>query len=213
MEEDLVSKKELLQITGISYGQLYRWKRKGLIPEDWFVRKSSFTGTETYFPRERILARIDKIKSMKNEDLSLEEIADVVTPDLGALSLSSEDVLAHRIAGKAALEVYEPLRAHTGPFVLGEVLTLRVLDSLLTEGQITADEGQALVGTMTSGLGGHKETEFEALLVRKAGLSLWMLVPRGCEPRLEEAAKVVVRVDLAKRLEELKSLLAETERA
>jgi len=24
---------------GISYGQLYRWKRKGLIPESWFIRR------------------------------------------------------------------------------------------------------------------------------------------------------------------------------
>ena len=34
MDETLISKKELLDLTGISYGQLYRWKRKGLIPED-----------------------------------------------------------------------------------------------------------------------------------------------------------------------------------
>lgn len=28
MEENLISKKELLKLTDISYGQLYRWKRK-----------------------------------------------------------------------------------------------------------------------------------------------------------------------------------------
>lgn len=48
MEEDLISKKELLDETGISYGQLYRWKRKQLIPEEWFIRKSTFTGQETF---------------------------------------------------------------------------------------------------------------------------------------------------------------------
>ncbi|MFZ7625597.1 DUF4004 family protein, partial [Bacillus cereus] len=50
MSTDLISKKDLLELTGISYGQLYRWKRKNLIPEDWFVRKSTFTGQETFFP-------------------------------------------------------------------------------------------------------------------------------------------------------------------
>ena len=35
MEEDLISKKELLERYSISYGALYRWKRKGLIPEEW----------------------------------------------------------------------------------------------------------------------------------------------------------------------------------
>lgn len=28
MDRDYISKKELLELTGISYGQLYRWKRK-----------------------------------------------------------------------------------------------------------------------------------------------------------------------------------------
>ena len=31
MEEKLISKKDLLELTGISYGQLYRWKRKKII--------------------------------------------------------------------------------------------------------------------------------------------------------------------------------------
>lgn len=51
MESTQISKKELLDITGISYGQLYRWKRKGLIPEDWFIRRATFTGQETFFPK------------------------------------------------------------------------------------------------------------------------------------------------------------------
>ena len=51
--EELISKKELLEVTNISYGQLYRWKRKKLIPEEWFIKKSSFTGQETYFPKEK----------------------------------------------------------------------------------------------------------------------------------------------------------------
>ena len=40
MDEDLISKKELLERYGISYGALYRWKRMGLIPESWFLRRS-----------------------------------------------------------------------------------------------------------------------------------------------------------------------------
>ncbi|TDT46060.1 uncharacterized protein DUF4004 [Fonticella tunisiensis] len=59
MDQDLTSKKELLELTGIPYGQLYRWKRKKLIPEGWFIRKSTFTGQETFFPKEKILARFD----------------------------------------------------------------------------------------------------------------------------------------------------------
>ena len=70
---DEISKKDLLSETGISYGQLYRWKREGLIPEEWFVKRPSFTGQETFFPRERILERIGKILDKKDEQ-SLEDI-------------------------------------------------------------------------------------------------------------------------------------------
>lgn len=72
-----ISKKDLLILTGISYGQLYRWKRKGLIPEEWFIKRASFTGQETYFPKDLILDRIDKILELKDE-LSLEELSEII---------------------------------------------------------------------------------------------------------------------------------------
>lgn len=67
MEQELISKKELLDLYEISYGALYRWKRKGLIPEDWFIKKATVTGQETFFPRELICQRISLIKSQKDE--------------------------------------------------------------------------------------------------------------------------------------------------
>ena len=63
MEEELISKKELLNKYGISYGALYRWKRMGLIPEDWFLRRSTSTGQETFFYRQQICPRMELILS------------------------------------------------------------------------------------------------------------------------------------------------------
>ncbi len=77
-EERLISKKDVLEKLRISYGQLYRWKRKGLIPEDWFIRQSTFTGQETFFPADKIIARIERIKEMK-ENLPLDELANLIT--------------------------------------------------------------------------------------------------------------------------------------
>ena len=74
MEQELISKKELLELYGISYGALYRWKRKGLIPEDWFIKKSTVTGQETFFPRALICERMELILRQK-DDVSLEEMA------------------------------------------------------------------------------------------------------------------------------------------
>ncbi len=73
--EDLISKREVLERYGISYGALYRWKRMGLIPEDWFIKKSTVTGQETFFQREAICRRVELILARK-ESTSLEELAE-----------------------------------------------------------------------------------------------------------------------------------------
>ena len=72
--EQMISKKELLAKYGISYGALYRWKRKGLIPDEWFVKRSTVTGQETFFPQALICERVETILSMK-EDVLLDELA------------------------------------------------------------------------------------------------------------------------------------------
>jgi len=74
LEEKLISKKELLERYSISYGALYRWKRKGLIPEDWFIKKSTVTGQETFFPEVLVCERVELIKSQK-DDISLDGLA------------------------------------------------------------------------------------------------------------------------------------------
>lgn len=74
MSQELISKKELLERYSISYGALYRWKRKGLIPEDWFIKKATVTGQETFFPEKLICQRVELIQSQK-DDFSLDELA------------------------------------------------------------------------------------------------------------------------------------------
>ena len=82
MEQELISKKELLEMYEISYGALYRWKRKGLIPEEWFIKKSTVTGQETFFPRKLICERMELIKTQK-DDLSLEGLSKLLSKEAG----------------------------------------------------------------------------------------------------------------------------------
>ena len=72
--DNLISKKELLGKYGISYGALYRWKRKGLIPDEWFIKKATVTGQETFFPEALIRERVELILG-KKEDVLLDELA------------------------------------------------------------------------------------------------------------------------------------------
>ncbi len=72
--DPLISKKELLERYNISYGALYRWKRKGLIPDEWFIKKSTITGQETFFPEKLVCERVEMILS-KKEEILLDELA------------------------------------------------------------------------------------------------------------------------------------------
>lgn len=77
MDQTYISKKELLEMFGISYGALYRWKRMGLIPEDWFIRRSTSTGQETFFRRDQIIPRMEQILE---RSASLEDLANKINP-------------------------------------------------------------------------------------------------------------------------------------
>ncbi len=104
MAEGFVSKKEVLQLTGISYGQLYRWKRKGLIPESWFVHRSTITGQETFFPRDKILARIEQIQALK-EGKSLDELAQLLSPEAAGPGSTWEPTATLNAVGREAKEL------------------------------------------------------------------------------------------------------------
>ena len=115
MDEELISKKELLELTGISYGQLYRWKRKGLIPEDWFIRKSTYTGQETFFPRSQMLTRVGRILNMK-EDASLDDLADVFSPEPGpSAPPTAEDLKARGIVSADVMRLFMDGRDKLSP--------------------------------------------------------------------------------------------------
>lgn len=108
-----ISKKELLNLTGISYGQLYRWKREGLIPEEWFMKQPSFTGQETFLPRDLVLERIRFILE-KKDSCSLEEIREmlVTAPDKKELTwerLAELEEIDLEIAGLVRKEEYSYL--------------------------------------------------------------------------------------------------------
>lgn len=75
---NLISKKELLVKYNISYGALYRWKRKGLIPDEWFIKKATVTGQETFFPEKLVCERVELIIS-KKEDVLLDELAKAIS--------------------------------------------------------------------------------------------------------------------------------------
>jgi DNA-binding transcriptional MerR regulator len=206
MDSELISKKELLAAAGISYGQLYRWKRKGLIPEEWFQRKSTFTGQETFFPRDKVLARVEKIKSMKDEDASLDEIADAVSPNLAERSMTIAEIRSAGLVSPEAAQLFcEGGHGADEPLVFGEVVSLAALDSLLRTGDVSLDEGRVVLGALKESYPEFEGRPADLVFVRRMGLSAAMLVSSGAEVRFDSATRIVSRVNLSESAEALRA--------
>lgn len=203
MDSNVISKKELLELTGISYGQLYRWKRKNLIPEDWFIRRATFTGQETFFPREQILERIDKIIHMK-DGLSLDELADMFSPNLSDSKLTPEEMLERNIVSSTALEVFIRQQGSAETYSFQQVLYAYVLERLLVTGEMSLDEGAGLVQVMASHYPKLEGKPCELIFVRKMGISTFVLVASQADLYFDSGVKVVTRLNLGRCIEELK---------
>ena len=211
METDLISKKELLQLTGISYGQLYRWKRKGLIPEDWFIRKSTFTGQETFFPRDKVIVRIERVQSMKDEDLSLDDIAEAVTPDLTGVSLTADEAVERGIVSSTAVEIFSARRPELEGMRYGELLSSYVVDQLLKTGDVSLDEATLVLTTFEERHESCRARECDIVLVRKMGMALCMIVPSAAEIAFDGAVKLLARINLQEATEALGARLKQVE--
>lgn len=206
MEAELISKKELLEITGISYGQLYRWKRKMLIPEDWFIRKSTFTGQETFFPREKILARVKKIKNMK-EDASLDELAEILSPSPSDLQIERQDLLDEKIISSVALDLFEQSTGKKETYRFANVLYMYLLDSMLKSGNISADEGKIVISTLDQNFSSFQGGHCELIFLRKLGVSTCLMASTPNQIIFEKETKVVMRINIADCAEEFKTKL------
>jgi len=206
MEQELISKKDLLDEKGISYGQLYRWKRKQLIPEDWFIRKSTFTGQETFFPRDLILARIDKIMNMK-EDLSLDELADQLSPTLPDFELRKADLAKRNIVSSIVLERFAAGDDDGLVYTFDKLLYFYVVDRLLQAGEMSMEEGERLLAALKEHFPKFEGRSCELVFIRRMGVSAFALLSVPSEFYFESGVKAIARIPLAPCIEQLKERL------
>ncbi|MNO21661.1 hypothetical protein D3C76_114370 [compost metagenome] len=208
MEEDLISKKELLDFTGISYGQLYRWKRKQLIPEDWFIRKSTFTGQETFFPKERMLGRIRHILS-KKDDLSLDELAGRLS-DMTSVHkqlLTLQQIGERNIVSNVTLERYGQRELNGQTYSFDQLIHLVAVDRLLGKGELSLEEADLLYHTLSVNLQQFEGKNWELFFMRKMGVGFFLQAVAPAELVFDEGVRLVSRLSLADLTEQLQGKL------
>ncbi|MCM3569907.1 YhbD family protein [Neobacillus mesonae] len=206
MSEELISKKELLDMTGISYGQLYRWKRKDLIPEEWFIRKSTFTGQETFFPKEKILERIEKIQTMKDH-LSLDELASMFSPNVSDLQITKDEIIKRNIVSESVMNLYLDVEKGGSNFNFSRLLEVYVLEKLLQSGEINLEEGKMLLQVLKEAAQQIKQKNCELIITRKLGVSSCMILVNTEAFYFDPGTKKVIQLSLMTCMEEMKSKL------
>ena len=153
---NLISKKDLLAITGISYGQLYRWKRERLIPEEWFIKQSAYTGQETFFPRDQILSRIKSILDLK-DDYSLEELSKILSPETSTAKISFEDLQGMEEIDKRLLDIMPEVYGMDN-FEFFDIAFTIAISSAAKKNGLSDDQCKDLFRKSISGASRHKNT-------------------------------------------------------
>lgn len=196
-----ISKKDLLTNTGISYGQFYRWKRMGLIPEEWFRRRSAFTGQETYLPRRRVLERITQIQTLR-ERYSLEEIVELLSPDMARRRYSREDVAGMAWISPASVALF-PGDVTIG-YTFNDLLCLLIIEQLRKAPDITREQLQLVVNTLLARLAEMDEgcTERRLSLLAKDSIYLVILHCGNC--LADQATHICITLDIDRLIDEMK---------
>jgi hypothetical protein len=168
---------------------------------------STFSGLETFFPREKLLARVVRILSMKDEDLSLDDIAEQVSSAPLPDTFGRDDVIARGIVSTAALELFAEGHPGLTELRFAELLTASVADTLLRSGDAGRDDAIAAIATLEAGWTTCEKTSCDLVLLRKMGVSVVLLVSSASELVTDSGARVVARITLPTQIEQLKTLL------
>ena len=203
MDENLITKKELLELTGISYGALYRWKRMKLLPDQWFIRRSTFTGHETFFPRDKVLSRVAEIQRLK-EDMSLEEIARHFSPEVsGEVSMSAGEVVNLGIVPAPIVNQYLAAKP-AEEFDFPGLLELYIFSGLLQEGCLSRDEAME---TAEAALEAEEISEPVVYLLRKYGVAFCLTAGEMQQITFDKQSTLAAQVAVGSQKAALTALL------
>ncbi|KNF08309.1 hypothetical protein CLPU_8c00740 [Gottschalkia purinilytica] len=201
MNEELISKKELLKSTGISYGQLYRWKRKKLIPEEWFIKKSSYTGQETYFPKESILQRIETIMNLK-DDISLDELAEMLSNKGLKRKIMREELLERGIVSEKILESYETMFRHQESYDFDRVVIISLFNDILNSNKISISETKGMINLINNTFD-NITNDTRIIFIKSLGIGGWILT-KDSEIIIDNSFEKVFDINISQFISNLK---------
>ena len=204
--EELISKKQLLRMAHISYGTLYRWKRLGLIPESWFIHKATDIGQATFFPKDKIFARIDRIKELKSE-LTVEQMQELFSANVESFKIPLKDFRELQIVSKLALTAFTSVFPLKDMLDFNDVFGMYVVEHLMKLSGIYLEDAKQVLRLLCKYLRTEASKDYQLLLLRKMGVPMTMLVSGEDEILLEDNTEIIACANLMEFEEALKDQL------
>ncbi|NFH73678.1 DUF4004 family protein [Clostridium botulinum] len=206
MFEELISKKELLEEMKISYGQLYRWKRKKIIPEEWFIKKSVSTGQETFFPRNKIINRINKILELKDE-ISLDDLANQFSYNVNNIKIKRTYLTKNNIIPLNIIERFELIiNVNEEIYEQSRLFTLFVFEELIKIGFLSIDEVNEITLSVLKNYKSLNTKESILFIKRKLGVCFYYVLSNEPEILLDNSLIELTRIRMGDILEKIKKL-------
>ncbi len=206
MNEELISKKQLLRAAQISYGTLYRWKRMNLIPESWFIHRATETGQATFFPRTKVLTRIDRIKSLKNE-LTVEQMQELFSANVESFKIPLGDFKSLNLVSKLAVTAFESVFNGKNMLEFNDVFSMYVVDHLMKLNGFYLEDAKQVLRLLCKYLSVEASKDYQLLLLRKMGVPMTVLVHGDEEILLEDNTEIIACANLVEFEEALKDQL------
>jgi len=203
MLEELISKKELLEVMGISYGQLYRWKRKELIPEEWFIKKSVSTGQETFFPKEKIIERINKIIELKDE-ASLDDLAYIFSNNIKDIKITRDYLI--NIFSSEMISMYEDIIEIKDIYEENNIFSLFIYNKLISLGSLSLSEIKEITLLANRDYKKIDNRDYELVIKRKYGVCYYYIILDNVNMFNDDSSIELARININKVIEEIKSL-------
>lgn len=128
------------------------------------------------------------------EDLSLDELADMFSPNVASTAVSKSEITGRGIVSPMALQVYTEQMGDAEAFSFEKLLHIYVLDRLLQSGDMSLEEGMMLLQLLRDHYGKFEGKDCDLMLVRKMGISTLLLVSSPEEICVDSGTKIVTRL-------------------
>ena len=206
MEELLISKKDLLRVAHISYGTLYRWKRLGLIPENWFIHKATEIGQATYLPKEKVLTRIERNKELKSER-TVEQMQELFSANVKSFKIPLKDFVELNIVSKLAITAFTSIFPAKDHLDFNDVFSMYVVDHLMKLQGFYLEDAKQVLRLLCKYLSRETSKDYQLILLRKMGVPMTVLVKGDEDILLEDSTEIIACANLVEFESALKNRL------